>query len=233
MTDFLRDMRITELKSKASYWTLAKINEFHGNKVKNLTKPVAFEPYANGYLSITESAIEYVDVTTGITYKVKKAISEKEWACVTALYSKSAGSFRMENPSFRTVSGTVEYLELTPPSSNFGDTLFNVSRSADLNAYKITLMSLIDFIALVFAAAKEVAAEKKTGIPAGIFDPQNYWKDSDGWFVTGLDQGWTTPSNTAKEMGLAYITMSKSIGADESTRTVLDEIKEYARTRWN
>lgn len=233
MTDFMRSMRIAELKSKAAYWTQEKFNAFYGNTVADLTNPVSIEPYANGYISVDNHAVEYVDINTGITYKLKKSISENDWACVTALYTKAlANNIRMENPAHRTISSSFEYIELVPPSSEFGDSVHTLQVSANTEKEVIIqyFTDLITTMGQIFALAKEVAAEKKSGITLSIFNPQSYYKDSTGFYATGLDSNWTVKTSDALATALRYFDIAvRGPLLDEES---IANLKEHARSQW-
>lgn len=232
MTDFLRSLRITELKNRASYWTDAKFKEYYG-PVQVLKDPVFLEPWENGYVSVTTSSAEYTDVTTGASYKLKKAINEKDWECYNSLYTKLSGTLRLEAPSYRAITGSMEYIEFGSPSAEFGETLQAIMSNFDSpEDHRAFLTLMIDTMATVFSAAKEVAAEKKSGVTLAIFDPMNYWRDSSGMFVTGLDSNWNVPVSTAITTALHWFELSSSFAKSAYVAPLNLEMIEYAREKW-
>jgi hypothetical protein len=217
MSDFERNIRKTNLENLHSEWTEQKIEEFYDNKLQRYVQKIAFARYQNGYINAEVNAFEYVDASSGNSYKIRPA-NENNWTLFNTLKDKAdqLGTFRIETPVYRSASGVKEYVEVSTPNSEFGKSMLSMMMHGDIPDAP-TMLSILDDI---FSTLESVLAAIDGNVyPKGLFLLTNYWKDSQGWFVSNLDTDWSVSKDEGidlmiKSFKLAPIAGPAKINSD-------------------
>lgn len=193
MSTFETNIRRTNLENLHTQWNEQKIEEFYGSHITNYLRKAAFQQHEDGYIIAEVNMLEYVNVSNGHSYKIRPT-NEASWSKFTALHQKSTelGTFRVETPAHRSVQNTKEYIELSSPNNEFGLNLVsemqagNIATADDAKAW---IDSYFSTLQVILSAAKDIS----NGLyPKSLFSIENYWKDSQGYYFTNIDEEWNT-----------------------------------------
>lgn len=238
MSDFARSARITELYTKSLHWSESRIESYYDDKLSFIALPIAFERYLNGYIVATLNKINYVQITTGDRFVYKNA-DELAWTAYNELSSvASTASFNIETPLYRSLhNDNKEYLEIRTPNKEIGFsfTSIMINENNQSSVLESMLLNWIDDVAACLKLVKPIAEKYKIGIPKGLFNPNNYLKDSSGnAYFTNLEEDWTVPTN-ANFSSPADAFFSK-IRSNKISHPFavgnIDELTERARALW-
>ena len=135
MSDFMRSIKITDLTNKANNWSAAEIEKFHGNKIPANRAIVCYKE-GSGYVNASLTGAEYIEISTGAAYSVRHTVDENGWNCFSALHTKSTelNTFRIETPTYRSVTGTKEYREISSPNGEFGSSVLTKLNENELTS---------------------------------------------------------------------------------------------------
>lgn len=243
MADFIQGIRISELQNKLAIWTPTKIAEYYGNKPgMALPIPLGFERTDEGYLNANGSSVEFVTIANGDTFKLKPR-SDADWSKFTALkaLADESGDFRIETPLYREVlSDSLEYIELQAPNrefgSNYGIEMINSNLSTDAAQYAF----VSEFVDAVGKILPHLVTAGGSTINVSVFNPMNWWKDSNGSYFTNLDSGWNVSVDIARTVMQNTIDIITSpsgavsmFGASKkASNETLDSIRSEMEAKW-
>lgn len=256
----LRRIYITqELEKKITAWSSTEVRN---NYVVNPSNPMfpqfGIERDENGFYYMSDRIYYYCDLRNGMNYRIKKNFKEIDFTCYQELYEAgiSSGKFLIRKPTYREeiVLADIkwEYVELASPNNQYGTNFNNevikswpkiidgvktdntVSLEFKQKLAGYFQESFDDFLD-VYSAAKVIAEKHGRGLPAGICEITNLYRDKAGIFWSDFDyEDWNfTVSDikfTSMEQFHNYLTFAKSLGALDENHVI--ESLEYARVKW-
>lgn len=259
MLSFQRAIFIKELQDKLEYWMLpATQASFYKGFSTNPTIPnIGIERNADGYFYLSDNLISYCNLRNGNVTRIRKNWQLSDWTCYTQLYQKGleTGKFRIDTPIYReevSINDHVwEYAELQTPGSeygeNFNDDVFewpeltngiapNPSIDVALqNSVAQYYKEFVDQTVELTTYALEIATANGTGMPKGLTQPSNRFKDVTGYFWSDFDQDqWIHPSSEIKVYSLAVLEGSMRFAqvCGVLNGPGVDDCLTYARSKW-
>lgn len=211
----------------------------------------------NGYYFLSDNVFSYCDLRSGMIYRIKKNYNNNDWKCYSELYQSGvdSGKFRLDIPLHREEvyleERNWEYVELQSPNRdygyNFNDDVFSWPELTDgltpnagidssyKNTVKEYFKEYIDQSLDLVTAAVAVSAKNGTGMPKGICEPSNRYKDAVGYFWSDFDhEDWNLSKNEIKIVSMevfgASIMFAKVCGVLDQTH--VSELIDYARSKW-
>lgn len=250
---------IVELKSRVSAWQDPQTQKEYVLEPSNPMVPnFGIERDFNGYFYLSENLVSYCDLRSGMIYRIKKGNNSLNSKCYKEFYELGAAeeSFRIDIPIHREeiqVDGiTWEYLKLQSPGGdygfNFNDDVFewpelingekpNPSINDELrDSVRDYFKNFIDQSLELVKKAKQVADANACGMPLGIVQTSNRFKDKVGYFWSDLDHNEWSMSKDQLEtasMDTLYATFffAKICGVLDDLR--VNELITYARLKWS
>lgn len=247
-----------ELKNRAASWNSPDTQKKYVVQPNNPMIPdFGIERDENGYYFLSSSVFSYCDLRNGMIYRIKKDFNDTDWKCYTELYQEgiNSGKFRLDIPLYReeaNLDGTVwEYVELQSPNRdyghNFNDDVFSwpeltdgLIKNANIdhaykNIVKDYFKEYLDQSLNIVKSAIEVSSKNNCGMPKGICEPSNRYKDSTGYFWSDFDhEDWNL--NRSEIQVISMEVFGATLGF-ANICGVLDqehvyELLDYARTKW-
>jgi hypothetical protein len=247
-----------ELQIRVINW---KNKEFQKNYSVHPNNPIiadfGIERDDNGYYYMSDRVVSYCDLRNGMIYRIKKNFQDTDWLCYNELYQAgiTSGKFRIDIPIFReeTVldNTTWEYVELQSPNRdygyNFNDDVFSwpeltdglIPNASIDAAYK---NSVKDYFTEYFnqsldliQAAVQISEANSCGMPKGLCEASNRYKDTVGYFWSDIDhEDWNLNKSEmmiihlevfGATLGFAYL-----CGCLDQEQ--IEELLTYAREKW-
>lgn len=231
------------LLEKWVYWTSEnRISGFYNNLITISPNTPAVEILGNGYISVTNSYIEYANLTTGNYSRITKNWNDNDVFATLKLYEKSQqlNTFRVDNLSYHKLVQfqglNCLYSEFTSPNSQYGVGLAEEMLSSplmDIENSILKIKSIIDQSKILFDVAKQISVELGCGLPKKLCSPMHRYLDDVGHFYSGINR-WDSDLNSTIKLGLEYLNIGihshKSNPIPDNRKT---ELLDYARTLWN
>lgn len=252
---------LAELKNKISAWKHPRTRHQHILEPNNpypLVPDFGIERDLNGYYYISDKLVSYCDLRSGMIYRIKQGDNILNSQCYRELQEagQATGDFRLDvvlhREEIQIEDTTWEYVKLQSPEGdyglNFNDDVFewpelingetpNPSIDDELrDSVRDYFKNFIDQSLTIVRKANEIAEKNACGMPLGIIQTSNRFKDSNGYFWSDLDHNdWSLNKNELQyaSMDTLYATLffSKICGVLDESRT--NELIEYARLKWS
>jgi hypothetical protein len=231
------------LLEKWVYWTSEnRISQFYNNLITVVPNTPAVEILGNGYIIVSNTDIEYTNLTTGNYSRIVKNWNDNDVFATLKLYEKSQqlNTFRVDNLSYHKLvqfqGANCLYSEFTSPNSQYGLSFSEelmTSQLLDVENSILKVRSLIDQTKILLDVAKQISIEIGCGLPKELFSPVHRYKDDIGSFYSGVNK-WDTDLDSVIKLGLEYLNIGihsfKTNPIPDNKKT---ELLDYARTLWN
>jgi hypothetical protein len=247
-----------ELQNRIVSWTNPDIRKNYVVQPNNPMVPdFGIERDTNGYYFMSDNLYSYCDLRNGMIYRIKKGFKIRDWNCYQELYEagKSSGKFRIDIPLHReeiSLENVLwEYAELQSPNKdygcNFNDDVFSWPELTDgvkpnagiddamRDSVKEYFKQYMDQSLHVAQAAFEIAKRNSCGMPKGICEPSNRYKDAAGYFWSDFDhEEWVLNQSEIKIISMevfgAALMFANVCGVLNHPR--IGELIDYAREKW-
>jgi len=254
-----RALILSELKSKIAHWKQPETKDFY---CKNLTGNPSESSFGilrddNGYFHLSDNLVSYCNLRDGTIARIRKDFKPIDWKCYNDLYNlaKESNSVRVDIPLYREeilIDNDIwEYAELKSPNNdygqNFNDDVFSWPELTDgmipnasiddtlRNNVETYFNEFIDSSISLIKIALVVAERNKTGLPSGICEPSNRYKDQNGYFWSDFDaESWNHSKDEIMNLSfvILYTTLSfaKACGVLDDNR--INKLILNAREKW-
>ncbi len=253
-----RNFLQNELKNKVANWNNPDVQK---NYVVHPNNPMVadfgIERDESGYYFMSNNVFSYCDLKNGMIYRIKKDFDIQDWNCYNELYQEgiNSGKFRIDVPLHReeiSLDGSAwEYVELQSPNRdyghNFNDDVFSwpeltngltKNPSIDLaykNIVKDYFKEYLNQSLHIVQAAIKVAAKHNRGMPKGICEPSNRYKDNVGYFWSDFDhEDWNLNRTEIQVISMevfgATLGFANICGVLDTEHVY--ELLDYAREKW-
>lgn len=257
--NFRRALLISELKSKFAHWQKPGTKDFYcKNLNSNQTEPdFGILRDDNGYFYLSDNLVSYCHLRNGTVSRIRKNFGSSDWKCYNDLHFalQTSGDFRIDIPLYREeilIDNNVwEYAELQSPNNdyglNFNDDVFNWPELIDgvtpnpsiddnlRNSVESYFNEYIDQSTKLVKKALTVAQQNKCGLPTGLIEPSNRYKDQNGYFWSDFDaDSWNNSKEDLMNMSFVILfttlTFAKVCGVLDDQR--MNNCLQNAREKW-
>lgn len=256
------DHKISDLKSKLSYWLSPTGQKELLNNVAthedSFSRKFGIQRSSGGYYYLSDNLIGFYDLNNGNSIRIRKLINgDTDWNCFNSLYEASSKvGFRMDEPVLRKKisinSQDWDYVELKSPNGEYGknfehnvftwppltnglipnESITDNDRQKLVELYK----SNIDEISKILAVAKDIAVKNNCGVPVNIFNASSIYRDTTGPFWSELDfSSWDFPVEDLNSKAKTIIALSTGIGSKCGMllQKDVEEIVSYVNAKWS